>query len=148
MKTNEEIVGKIREMIEEEGEKIDGLTSVLNQLEGRGEPEKTEKAKRQWMLHFGAWSALLDLYRFATEDRKGGEAMENSELTPAELCDVRTLISILREVVGEGDVMMIAAIVSEEAELAMGNTDLPTVRQLAHELIGLAERALEALGGE
>ena len=66
-------------------------------------------------------------------------------MTPAEIRDVRTLISILREVVGEDDVMMIAAIVTEEAELAMGNTDLPMVRQLAHELIDLAERALEAL---
>lgn len=75
--------------------------------------------------------------------------MGNSKLTPAEIRDVRTLISILREVVGEGDVMMIAAIVTEEAELAMGNTDLPTVRQLAHELIDIAEKALAALeGGE
>lgn len=71
--------------------------------------------------------------------------MGNSKLTPAEIRDVRTLISILREVVGEGDVMMIAAIVSEEAELAMGNTDLPMVRQLAHELIDIAEKALAAL---
>ena len=66
-------------------------------------------------------------------------------MTPAEIRDVRTLISILREVVGEGDVMMIAAIVSEEAELAMGSTDLPMVRQLAHELIDIAEKALAAL---
>ena len=66
-------------------------------------------------------------------------------MTPAEICDVRTLISILREVVGEDDVMMIAAIVTEEAELAMGNTDLPMVRQLAHELIDIAEKALAAL---
>ena len=69
-------------------------------------------------------------------------------MTPAEIRDVRTLISILREVVGEGDVMMIAAIVSEEAELAMGNTDLPMVRQLAHELIDIAEKALAALEKE
>lgn len=71
--------------------------------------------------------------------------MGNSKLTPAEIRDVRTLVSILREVVGEGDVMMIAAIVSEEAELAMGSTDLPMVRQLAHELIDIAEKALAAL---
>ena len=76
------------------------------------------------------------------------KAMGNSKLTPAEIRDVRTLISILREVVGEGDVMMIAAIVSEEAELAMGRTDLPTVRQLAHELIDIAEKALAALEKE
>ena len=76
------------------------------------------------------------------------KAMGNSKLTPAELRDVRTLISILREVVGEGDVMMIAAIVSEEAELAMGRTDLPTVRQLAHELIDIAEKDLAAMEKE
>lgn len=69
-------------------------------------------------------------------------------MTPAEIRDVRTLISILREVVGEDDVMMIAAIVTEEAELAMGSTDLPVVRQLAHELIDIAEKALAALGKE
>lgn len=71
--------------------------------------------------------------------------MGNKKLSPAELRDVRTLISILREVVGESDVMMLAAIVNEEAELAMGGTDLPTVRQLAHELIDIAEKALAAL---
>ena len=76
------------------------------------------------------------------------KAMGNSKLTPAELRDVRTLISTLREGVGEGDVMMIAAIVSEGAELAMGRTDLPTVRQLAHELIDIAEKALAALEKE
>lgn len=76
------------------------------------------------------------------------KAMGNSKLTPAELCDVRTLISILREVVGEDDVVMLAAIVTEEAELAIGNTDLPTVRQLAHELIDIAEKALAALEKE
>lgn len=74
--------------------------------------------------------------------------MENSKLTSAEIRDVRTLISILREVVGENDVMMIAAIVSEEAELAMGSTDLPMVRQLAHELIDIVEKALAALEKE
>lgn len=71
--------------------------------------------------------------------------MGNKKLSPAEVRDVRTLISILREVVGEDDVMMLAAVVNEEAELAMGGTDLPTVRQLAHELIGIAEKALAAL---
>lgn len=71
--------------------------------------------------------------------------MGNKKLSPAELRDVRTLISILREVVGESDVMMLAAIVNEEAELAMGGTDLPAVRQLAHELIDIAEKALAAL---
>lgn len=70
---------------------------------------------------------------------------ENRNRRPAGARDVRTLISILREVVGESDVMMLAAIVNEEAELAMGGTDLPTVRQLAHELIDIAEKTLAAL---
>ena len=87
-------------------------------------------------------------YVIAFDANKNFKAMGNSKLTPAEIRDVRTLISILREVVGEGDVMMIAAIVSEEAELAMGSTDLPTVRQLAHELIDIAEKALAALEKE
>lgn len=73
--------------------------------------------------------------------------MGNKKLSSAELRDVRTLISILREVVGENDVMMLAAIVNEEAELKTGGTDLPTVRQLAHELIDVAEKALAALDG-
>lgn len=64
-KTNEEILSKLREMIDAENEKIHELTLALNQLEGRGEAEKTDKAKRQWMLHYGAWSALLDLEKFA-----------------------------------------------------------------------------------
>ena len=72
--------------------------------------------------------------------------MENSELTPAELCDVRTLISILREAVWE-DAKILAAITCDEAELEMGRTDLPTVRMLAHELIDVARKALDALDG-
>lgn len=64
-KTNEEILSKLREMIDAENEKIHELTSVLNQLDDRDEVEKTNKAKRQWMLHYGAWSALLDLEKFA-----------------------------------------------------------------------------------
>lgn len=74
--------------------------------------------------------------------------MGNKKLSPAELRDVRTLISILREAVGEDDVMMLAAVITEEAELAMGGTDLPAVRQLAHELIDIAEKALAALEKE
>ena len=73
--------------------------------------------------------------------------MGNSKLTPAELRDVRTLISILREVVGE-DAKILAAITCDEAELMEGGTGLPTVRQLAHELIDIAEKALAALEKE
>lgn len=72
--------------------------------------------------------------------------MRDSSLSPSEVRDVRTLISILRVVAGENDVMMLAALVNEEAELKMGETDLPTVKQLAHELIDIAQKALAALG--
>ena len=72
--------------------------------------------------------------------------MGNKKLSPSATRDVRTLISILREVVGENDVMMLAAIVNEEAEFKAGGTDLPTVKQLAHELIDIAQKALAALG--
>ena len=70
-KTNEEILSKIREMIDAENEKIHELTRVLNQLDDRDEPEKTNKAKRQWMLHYGAWSALEDIYKFANGGQGG-----------------------------------------------------------------------------
>lgn len=68
MKTNEEIVNKIREMMLDEDEKIKDLTRTLNQLEGRDEIEKTNKAERQWFRHFGAWAALEYIEKFATED--------------------------------------------------------------------------------
>ena len=68
MKTNKEILSKIRERAEEENKKISGLISVINQLEGRDEPEKTDKAKMECIRHFAVWSELLDLYHFANED--------------------------------------------------------------------------------
>lgn len=58
---------------------------------------------------------------------------------------VKILIDILRKTVGESDVMMLAALINEEAELKEGKTDLPTVRQLAHELICIAQKALTVL---
>ena len=42
---------------------------------------------------------------------------------------------------------ILAAIACDEAELEMGRTDLPTVRMLARELIGIAQKALDALDG-
>ena len=73
--------------------------------------------------------------------------MGNKKPSPPEARDVLTLIGLLRELMKE-DTKILAAIVSEEAELAMGSTDLPTVRQLAHELIDIAEKALAALEKE
>ena len=74
--------------------------------------------------------------------------MENKKLSPSEIRDVQTLIRLLQKVVGEGDVQMLAALINEEADLRAGKTDLPTTSRLAHELIDLAGRALEALEGE
>lgn len=73
--------------------------------------------------------------------------MENEKPSRASSGDVLTLIRLLREIMKE-DAKTLAAITCDEAELMEGGTGLPTVRALAHELIDLAERALEALGGE
>lgn len=62
-------------------------------------------------------------------------------MTDAGAQDVRTLISLLREIMKE-DTKILAAVTCDEAELEMGRTDLPTVRLLAHELIGVAQKAL------
>ena len=67
-------------------------------------------------------------------------------MTDAGAQDVRTLISLLREIVKE-DAKILAAITCDEAELEEGRTDLPTVRMLAHELIDVAQKALDALDG-
>ena len=61
--------------------------------------------------------------------------------------DVLTLIRLLRELMKE-DTKTLAAITCDEAELIKGGTDLPTVRLLAHELIGIAQKALDALDAE
>ena len=74
--------------------------------------------------------------------------MGDKKLSPSATRDVQTLIRLLQKAVGEGDVQMLAALINEEADLRAGKTDLPTTRRLAHELIDLAERALEALEGE
>ena len=42
---------------------------------------------------------------------------------------------------------ILAAVTCDEAELEMGSTDLPTARMLAHELIDVARKALDALDG-
>ena len=74
--------------------------------------------------------------------------MKNKKLSPSATRDVQTLIRLLQKAVGEGDVQMLAALINEEADLRAGKTDPPTTRRLAHELIDLAERALEELEGE
>ena len=68
-------------------------------------------------------------------------------MTDAGTQDVLTLIRLLRELMKE-DTKTLAAITCDEAELIEGGTSLPTVRLLAHELIGVAEKALDALGEE
>lgn len=68
MKTNEEIVNKIREMMDAEGKKIKELDRACEQWKDRGEIEKTAEAKRKMILHFGSWFALMDLEEFADAD--------------------------------------------------------------------------------
>lgn len=68
MKTNEEIVKKIREMMNAEEEKVDEFRDVLSQLDWRDEVEKTNRAKMKWFGHVSALAALVDLEEFATED--------------------------------------------------------------------------------
>lgn len=60
---------------------------------------------------------------------------------------VQVLISILRKVVGESDIELFAKIINEEAKFKEGNVDLPVVRSLAYELIGIAKEALIVLEG-
>lgn len=68
-------------------------------------------------------------------------------MTDTKTQDVLTLIRLLRELMKE-DTKTLAAITCDEAELIEGGTGLPTVRLLAHELIGVAQKALDALGAE
>lgn len=68
MRTNEEIVRKIREMIDEESEKIDDLSRELFQLKASGDAVKASKTQRKIARHFEVWSALLDLNDFANAD--------------------------------------------------------------------------------
>lgn len=68
-------------------------------------------------------------------------------MTDAKTQDVLTLIRLLRELMKE-DTKTLAAITCDEAELIEGGTSLPTVRLLAHELIGVAQKALDALGAD
>lgn len=65
-------------------------------------------------------------------------------MTAAGKQDVLTLIRLLREIMKE-DTKTLAAITCDEAELTEGGAGLPTVRLLAHELIGVAQKALDAL---
>ena len=74
--------------------------------------------------------------------------MGNKKLSPSATRDVQTLIRLLQKAVGESDILVLAALINEEADIRAGKTDLPTTRRLAHELIDLAERALGALEGE
>lgn len=68
-------------------------------------------------------------------------------MTNAQTQDVLTLIRLLRELMKE-DTKTLAFITCDEAELTEGGTNLPTVRLLAHELFGIAQKALGALGAE
>lgn len=71
-----------------------------------------------------------------------------SNLTQDARRDVQTLFNLLRDVVGEDDIQMFVALINEEASFRKGKMNLPIVKQLAHELIKIAEKGLAALGEE
>ena len=68
MKTNEEIVNKIREMRTKESEKIEDLCSALTQQRERKEIEKADKTQKELSRQLAVWVALVDLEAFADED--------------------------------------------------------------------------------
>lgn len=78
----------------------------------------------------------------SSDARRGTRGMTDTKTQ-----DVLTLIRLLRELMKE-DTKTLTAITCDEAELREGGTSLPTVRLLAHELIGVAQKALDALDAE
>lgn len=71
MKTNEEIVNKIREMKDAENKKIKFLFNLLKQQEERKEIEKADKTRNELNRRLESWVTLVDLEEFAGEDREG-----------------------------------------------------------------------------
>lgn len=70
MRTNEEIVRKIREMIEGESEKLWDLCSVLN-VQDEEDAAKASETKSKIRRHTAALAALVDLEEFADADQEG-----------------------------------------------------------------------------
>lgn len=68
MKTNEEIVNKIREMKDAESKKIEFLCNVLKQQKERKEIEKADKTRSELNRRLEAWVTLVDLEEFADTD--------------------------------------------------------------------------------
>lgn len=67
MKTNKEIVNKIREMIEEESEKLWDLCSVLN-VQDEENDEKAPETKSKIRRHTAALATLVEIEEFADAD--------------------------------------------------------------------------------
>lgn len=67
MRSNEEIVRKIREMIEEESEKLWDLCSVLN-VQDEEDAAKASETKSKIRRHAAALAALVEIEEFADAD--------------------------------------------------------------------------------
>ena len=68
MKTNEEIMSKIREMKDAENNIIKFLFNLLKQQEERKEIEKADKTRNELNRRLESWVTLVDLEEFAEED--------------------------------------------------------------------------------
>lgn len=147
METTEEILNKLIERIEWHKRQAAACEDERSFWAERGRLELADGWKRNADEHRKALKEIEKRLEAANQGPKEGEAMGNKKPSPPEARDVLTLIGLLRELTKE-DSKILAAITCDEAELTEGGTGLPTVRALAHELIDLAERALEALGGE
>ena len=147
METTEEILNKLIERIEWHKRQATACEDERSFWAKRGRLELADGWKRNADEHRKALKEIEERLEAANQGLKEGEAMESEKPSPPEARDVLTLIGLLRELMKE-DAKILAASTCGEAELTEGGTGLPTVRALAHELIDLAERALEALGGE
>lgn len=76
------------------------------------------------------------------------EKRNDASLSPSSMRDVQTLIRLFQKVVGESDILILAALINEEADIRAGKTDLPMTCKLAHELIDLAKRVLNVLNSK
>lgn len=72
MRTNEEIVRKIREMIEEESEKLWDLCSVLN-VQDEEDAAKASETKSKIRRHTASLATLVEIKEFADADQGGGK---------------------------------------------------------------------------
>ena len=68
MKTNEEIVSKIREITDAESKKIEFLCNVFKQQNERKEIEESDKTRSELSRRLEVWLTLVDIEEFADTD--------------------------------------------------------------------------------